>query len=330
MLNVFSQNAFDIIQMTAAINAIPYVPGHLSAMGLFETSGITATTVAIEEQSGTLGLLSPTPRGGPGQTTDKEKRTIRSLAVPHFQLDDAVMADEVQGVREFGTQDQLQTVINRVNARMASRVPYFDATLEYQRIGAVKGIITYADSTTLNLFTEFGVSQEAEQAFDLTNNSASLAKKCMAVQRLIATNLGGLPYSGIHAFVGDNFFDDLVTNAEAVDTYKYQQGAALRDRLPYRQVTYGGITFENYRGGVGATAFVHTDKAHFFPVGVPGLFQTWFAPADYMETVNTVGLPRYAKPILMDNGKGMRLEMQSNPLSICTRPKVLIQGKRGA
>ena len=37
-----------------------------------------------------------------------------------------------------------------------------------------------------------------------------------------------------------------------------------------------------------------------------------------------------ARRDLMDNGKGMRLEMQSNPLSICMRPKVLIQGKRGA
>ena len=39
-------------------------------------------------------------------------------------------------------------------------------------------------------------------------------------------------------------------------------------------------------------------------------------------------MPRYTVPIMMDNQKGMRLEMQSNPLSICTRPRVLLKGKR--
>ena len=37
-----------------------------------------------------------------------------------------------------------------------------DLTIEHQRIGAVKGIVMDADGTTplLNLFTEFGVTQE--------------------------------------------------------------------------------------------------------------------------------------------------------------------------
>lgn len=39
-------------------------------------------------------------------------------------------------------------------------------------------------------------------------------------------------------------------------------------------------------------------------MGAPGLFITRFAPADYMETVNTPGLPRYMKQIVQRNGKG--------------------------
>jgi hypothetical protein len=34
---------------------------------------------------------------------------------------------------------------------------------------------------------------------------------------------------------------------------------------------------------------------YFFPVGVPGLFRQYNAPADFVETANTIGLPRYAK-----------------------------------
>jgi hypothetical protein len=72
-----------------------------------------------------------------------------------------------------------------------------------------------------------------------------------------------------------------------------------------------------------------TNKAHFFPVGVPGLFRQYNAPADFVETVNTLGLPRYAKQAVdQEFGRWVKLHTQSNPLPICTRPKVLIKGKR--
>ena len=59
--------------------------------------------------------------------------------------------------------------------------------------------------------------------------------------------------------------------------------------------------------------------------GVPGLFQSKYAPADYMETVNTVGLPYYAKQWQMEGGKGRVLESQSNPLHLCTRPNAIVE-----
>ena len=60
-------------------------------------------------------------------------------------------------------------------------------------------------------------------------------------------------------------------------------------------VSFGGITFQRYRGGLGFG--VPTDKAYFYPEGVEGLFGICHAPADTFETVNTVGLPLYARMI---------------------------------
>ena len=57
--------------------------------------------------------------------------------------------------------------------------------------------------------------------------------------------------------------------------------------------------------------------------------RTVYAPADYIETVNTIGLPRYAKQATdQEFGRWVKLHTQSNPLPICTRPKTLIKGKR--
>ncbi len=92
---------------------------------------------------------------------------------------------------------------------------------------------------------------------------------------------------------------------------------------------YAGIVFEEYRGKVGTVDFTDASKAYFFPVGVPGLFRQYNAPADFVETANTIGLPRYAKQAVdLQFARWVMLHVQSNPLPICTRPRVLIKGKR--
>lgn len=337
MLDIFNDDAFSVTSLTDAINAIKFVPGRIGELGIFQESGVTTTTVAIEERDGVLSLISPTARGGPGTTLDKSLRTARPFVVPHFEINDAVMAEEVQNVRAWGSETELETVQAKVADRLSTHSQSMEATLEYARIGAIKGIVTYADSSTLNLFTEFGVSQEAEIDFDLDNASPAsgvVRKKCAAAIRLIATNLGGTPFSGVRAECGDAFFDDLIAHSEIRASYLAQQeasqlrGGYVSGGSSYGQFEFGGITWENYRGAVGATAFVNTDKCHIYPVGVPGLFRSYFAPADYMETVNTMGQRMYAKQYPMLNGKGVNLDSQANVLSICTRPKTLLLGKR--
>ncbi|MBN8740728.1 MAG: major capsid protein E [Lysobacterales bacterium 69-70] len=340
-LDVFNQDAFGVISLTDAINNLPFVPGLAGQVIDWNERGVTTTSIMIEEQDGVLKLLNPTPRGGAGETKAKDKRRARSLLIPHYQHDDGINADEVQGVRAFGSETDVQSVMPMVNSRLSDAVSLvLDPTLEYQRLGAVKGLILNADGSTLyDLFTEFGVSQESEIDFDLDNASpasGALRKKCASAVRLIADNLGGVSYTGVASFCGDAFFDDLLAHKEVVESYKNTPMASvLREGyiLPTGNkmagmFEFGGILWMNYRGKNGSSAMVDTDKCHIFPVGTPGLFRTVYAPADYMETVNTIGLPRYAKQWLSPNGKRIEMESQSNPLSYCTRPKVLLKGKR--
>lgn len=336
-LDVFKGEAFSVVSLTDAINSLKFVPGRIAEMGLFAESGVATTSIAIEEKDGILTLVSPTPRGGPGQTLAKGKRKARNLAIPHFEINDAIMADEVQGVRAFGTESELETLQGKVTERLGVHTQSHAATQEYSRIGAVKGIITYADGSTTNLFTEFGVSQLSEVDFNLdyATDDGSLRKTCVGVTRSMAGQLGGLPFSGVRAFCGDNFFDMLLQNVEVRNTYKgwtdaqiLRQGYIEANGKSYGAFEFGGIVFENYRGSVDSTAFIDTDKCHVFPVGVPGLFKTVYAPADYNETVNTLGKPRYVKQYPMPNDKGVNFDSQMNALEYCTRPKALIKGKK--
>lgn len=333
MLNVFSSNAaFSVIALTDAINKMPFVPGRAGQVIDWLENGVITTTIAIEEYEGRLKLLNPTPRGGPGTTVAKPGRKIRNLLIPHYEVDDTIMADEIQGVRAFGSENVLETLQGRVNSRMQEHVQIeLDPTLEYQRIGAVKGVIVNEDGSTLyNLFTEFNVQQPSEVNFQLNSSSTDVRGKCTQVVRAIARALRGRPYREIHAFCGDTFWDKLVAHSEVKDTFKFQEGIRLREGVAWQTLDFGGIVFENYRGGLGdeeELPFIEAEKAHFFPVGVPGLWRTVFAPADYNETVNTPGLPRYAKQYTLPNDKGIALELQMNALNYCTIPRTLIRGK---
>lgn len=339
MLDVFNSDAFSVVSLTDAINKMKHVPGRLGEMGLFNESGVSDTSVAIEEKSGQLILVAPTARGGPGVTVGKNKRSMKKIAVPHFEINDAVMAEEVQGVRSFGSETQVETVMGKVADRFnLTHIPSHNATEEFSRVGAVTGIITYADGSTLNLYSEFGVSKIAIIDFDLDNASpaeGALRLLCAVVIRTMSTELGGTPFSGAHALCGDNFFDGLLSHKEVRETFKgWTAAQILRDGYVgpnmsvYGQFEFGGIVWENYRGIVDGTTFVDSDSCHIFPVGVPNLFRTYHAPADYVETVNTVGLPRYARQYLMQNNKGVHLDTQMNSLNICTRPRVLLKGDR--
>jgi hypothetical protein len=89
---------------------------------------------------------------------------------------------------------------------------------------------------------------------------------------------------------------------------------------------FGGIVWENYQGtDDNSTVAIAADEARVFVSGVPGLYAEYFAPADFMETVNTIGLPRYAK-VAVDQrfNQFVEIHAQQNPLPLCLRPQTLV------
>jgi hypothetical protein len=333
VLDVFNSDAFSFVALTDAINKIPFAPSRASTVVDWNEQGVTTTSIEFEQVENVLTLINPSPRGGPGDTRAKPKRNVETMAIPHYELNGGVNADEVQGVRAFGQGSIMQTVQNKIGEVQAVQAQDFDATLEYQRIGALSGIVLNGDATTyVNLFTKFNVTPQTEVDFNLdsTADDGALLATCSAVVRGMARALGGTQFQGVYAFTSDTFWDALMKNTERRKTYQAQNAAQLRDGNAWSTFSYGGITFENYRGGVGTeegTPFIPTDKAWLFPVGVPRLFRTVYAPADYVETVNTVGLPRYSRVTPWENQKGVGIDSQMNALSYCTRPRALFKGK---
>jgi hypothetical protein len=341
MLDIFNNDAFSVTSLTDAVNEVAVRPGRLGELGLFQTTSVTTTTVAIERIGDTIQIVAPSPRGGKGDVRDNDKRSIKSLAVPHFKREWSVMADEVQGVRAYGQETAMQTVQGLVSQRMAINIDDLDLTDEYSRIGAIQGIVTYKGGQVLNLFDEFVVAQPAETDFDLdatTPAEGVLRKACATKIREARKALGGVPFAYLHTFCGDTFFDQLLSHKEVRDTYNgWGEARILREsyigknRSENPMFEFGGIVFENYGAiaseGDGALLGIEATKAKFVPVGVKGLFRTYYAPAPYSETVNTLGKRLYAKQKPMDYDVGVEGEVQTNALHIATRPGALLRAK---
>ncbi|WP_099863728.1 major capsid protein [Pararhizobium haloflavum] len=340
MLDIFRNSAFSVSALTDVVNELKYRPSRIRDLGLFSSTAVSTTSIAIESIGDILQLVKPSPRGAPGETRDMPKRKLQNITIPHFQRDWHVYADEVQGIRALGSETQLRTVQQVVGEKMNANMADFEVTEEHARLGAVKGIVTYADGTTLNLFDQFGVQQQGVIYFDLSAADpadGALREKCVQTIRLARKQLGGLSFGNLHAFVGDNFFDKLLKHPEVRETYKgWSDAQILRESYigPNRASNpifeFGGIVWENYGEIDGEGIGVGVEEAHIFPTGVPGLFRTYYGPADYIETVNTLGRRLYSKQWPMPNDKGINGEMQSNALQICTRPKVLLKGSSAA
>ena len=324
------EDEFDIVTLTATINDQPFVPGQMGATGVFDEEGVPTLTVKVEEQNGKLDIIEPTPRGAPGQTLDDDDRQSFTFEVDHFEINDSVNADEVQGVRMFGTTDELEVMENRIETKLARHARSMDTTLEHQRIGAAKGIILSGKGKVLhNLYDRFGLAMPAPVVLGLGAPVAGLATLIKGnVVHAIEDELDQ-SYDRIHALAGRDLHAALWEQKEVRETFLADnQGYQLRDGAPdvFRA---GGVTWERYRTGRrasaanGAGAFIADNEARVFPVGVPELFITRFAPGDWNGLPNTMGLPRYTRLKAMYNDKGYHLDSQMNAISLCTMPKVL-------
>lgn len=323
---MLNDDGFTLSEMTAAINELPHLPSMLGDDGLFEYAGVSTTTIQVEKQGQTLALVASKPRGAAGGEVGRRNSNLRPFNLVHLPLDDRIMADEVQGVRQFGTDGTPTPIEARRQEVMQLGVRRFDFTMEYHRVGCLKGQVLDADGVTVlhDMFTEFGVTQNTMD-FELDVTTTEVRAKCDTALDMIEDELQGTPFTDVVAYCGRTFWKSLITHKSVKETFLAQIQAAQLRADPRLMLDFGGIVWKKYRGAANGSQMIGANDAYIVPRGVPGLLLGRFGPANYWETVNTPGLPLYAKGIPMPNNKGWDIEMQSNPIHLLTRPRAVIK-----
>lgn len=327
---MFDDELFTVTSLTASINRAEFAPRRIGELGLFQAEGISTTSLRIESDGMQLGLVENKERGAPGQVVNADKRGTVTIGTCHLPTTAKILADEAQNVTEFGSDDTQTAMEKLVDARTLKMAKMLDVTHEYHRIGAIKGQVLDKDgSLLLDLFQTFGFEQKTVY-FDLGNNNSAIDGHCLDVLELMEVGLGDLFFTGGRVLCGANFWKKFVTHKQTKEPYaRYQDGARLRGDMR-EELPFGGLIFERYRGSVGGQPFIDPDEAYAVPLGADELFLTRFAPGDYADTVNTLGLPYYASAEPLPHKKGVSLEAQSNPATLNTRPHSCVRLMAGA
>lgn len=340
MLDVFHQDPFTTLQLTTAVERNPFKPEGLGELNLFEPDPIRTKAAAIEERNGVLTVIPFSDRGEAGTQRTTEKRVMRYFDVPRIKTEDTIWADEIQSIRQFGSETELMQLETEVARRLngptglTSNIEY---TWEYHRLAAIQGMLLDANSSVkYNFFTEFQRTQAAEVGFNLAAQTPnSLRPICNGIVRSMARAAQGTFKSSTRVFAlcGDEFYDAFVNHPDVIRTFlNWQAAQDIRDGSAggaFDSFQFAGITWMNYRGSDDtSTIAIPTNKVKFFPQGAPGMFRVAFAPGESFEWVNTPGKPMYVQPIFdRDRNAWWKMEVTSYPLHICTRPEVLQSGR---
>ena len=336
MADIFRSDLFKMTSLTAAINESETPPQRLAELRIFEEKGVETTSVVIEKKGSTLDIVPSAPRGAPGAPMNTNPRTGVNLTVPHFPVRDQLLADELQNVRAFGSDNELEGVEVRRDEKLANMNLSLDNTEEYHRLGAIQGIVLDADGSPLiDLYDEFGVSEPAKVFFDLSAAWASadggvIRAKILTVKEDVRRALKNARVPKLWAACDEVFFSQISNHPEIRETYMAQAAANdLRGSDATESFSYGGVLWELYPGY--GDVEIPAGTCQFVPMGVPGLFISRYAPAPWFSAVNRIGLPRYAMATPDITGeKYIDLEAQMNGLHICTRPEVLFTGDKDA
>ena len=339
-LDVFHQDAFTTIQLTAAVDKYPYQPQALGDLDVFEDEPIRTTALAVEQRQGQLIIIPTSPRGAEGTQRIAEQRQARYFKVPRLMHDDTITANEIQDIRAFGTESELMQVQAEVARRLSGPTGILrniEYTWEFHRLAAVQGLLLDKDGSVIfNFFEEFGITPAQEVAFNLDADAVNTLRPiCNAIRRSMARKAQGawLPSTKIYALCGDAFYDAFVNHPDVIRTFlNWSAAADLRDDAQggaFDTFKFAGIYWMNYRGSDDNTTIkIPDDKVKFFPVGAPGVFKRALAPGESFEWVNTPGKPMYVIPIPdRDRNAFWKMEGYSYPLHICTRPEMLQTGR---
>lgn len=312
------------LDLTLAINALPPVPTIIRSTGLFGSKPMTTTAAKVSMKNDKLTLVPAMPRGGPGTPVDEAGGTTKYFEAVHLPQDDVVRADDVQNLREFGTNRKVMTTPAKVNDKLLKMRRKIDYTREHLQLGAIQGkLIDSTGKVLIDINKEFGVTHKTKsiQISNDATDASAVFDEILGEQEDVIGDM----FDGFYLFASPEFMTKFMNHKSMKDIYKmYREAVVYRDGKAREAFTHSNANFIRYSHKFGSTADIQAGEAKLVPKGLVDTFIEFFAPADMEGAVNTEALPFYVSKEPLKHKKGTELHAQSNPLPINLNPKSVL------
>lgn len=330
-------NAFEVIDYSMEIQNIPQVNTLLTDSGLFQEEFLSTHTVSFEEVNGTLGLVGDLPRGAKPQANKDDVRKIRSYPMARFAMTDAILPQDIQGKRAYGSQDAAETEAAVMVRKMERAMRNYSATLERARFSTLTSGNIYAPNGTIsgNFFSDFGVTQKSVNFVLGTATTDIVAKVEEVIAYMQDTASAVDTITGVIGYCSPEFFSAFIAHSKIQSAYTYYSAtegqSILRNRAGNnmslnRTFTYAGVTLIEVRQIYSGERAIPTGEAVFVPVGTQDAFVTAYGPMDRLDFVNTTAERIYALSWRDPKGLSVDLDFESNFINILKKPALVVKG----
>lgn len=330
-----------VVDLSSDINLIPNNWGLINRLGLFEHKYGRSKTVMIPRTTEGQHLLDDRNWDERNPSIAGAARDYLTLPIPHYPVDDAITPNDIDSNLDWASivkgGMQLETIATKRVEKMARIRGAHSLTLEMARMQAIKDGTVFSPRGTVNVnyYTEYGVAREVISV-DLDSTvlppNDALQNASGYLQDQVQT---GEIATDFVALCSPSFFAALTSNPFVTERYFYVQnsqqqpllvgdlsaGGALDAR--YRSFDFAGITFIEVRGGVAGIPYIEDGDAYMFPRGTNS-FETWFAPANRLSTVNKTAADSYWFEYINEKDDLIEIMTETNFLNILKRPDLVI------
>lgn len=330
---------FTSVKLTQGIEKRQNEYGLLNSMGIFVEKGIADRQVKIETKDSTLSIIPTSAIGTPAPADDSpDQRNVRILPTFRHAKMYKLLAEEIQGVRKFDSDDETEVFDEKVLEKLDLCQREHRQTKEFLRWGALKGDVYDPDGTRL-LFNTYDVMGETQKVIpwnlDGVLGTDGIQAGTDELLDYFEQNALGEMISGVVKFCSPGYMTAMQKNADFKEAYKYFAGQpnpnreALRRPFEFKDVLYvrhmGQCSFKKADGTVITHKFIPDNEAIAVPLGTVETFRTFFGPAEFAETVNTIGKEIYVKPDVMKLNMGVELHSFSHALNLVTKPRLVVR-----
>lgn len=327
---------FTARHLTETINEIPNQYGYIEELGWAPGEGVATTAIEIAKVGDAIRVLPNVERGGPSSTKGAPAEDAIFIKIPSFPQTHTITPADVQDwVQKANRQYKPKTMEQSLAERLESLRWDHDLTLEYQRIGAIKGkLLDGSGQELIDLHDAFGVVQKVVD-FELDVAGTEVTEKVDEVLSFIRANLLGEVMTGVDILVDKAFFNALVKHPN-VEKFYLGYVNAMMIANPTYQPKYGrifdfhGVTFREYDASVTlydgtSVPLIAAGEGHAVPVGTRDAFRTYFGPPNDIRYVNSEGMEIFMSQEFLKHGAGVELKSESCPLAVYRRPILCVK-----